>query len=106
MNAIVKVKGVVVEFADGPLVVPPLSLASVEALQDRLSGYGDGGIAQVSLVIDSLWHALKRNYPDLTRDQAADMVDMENMGEVMDAVMNVAGLKRKAGDSGEAKAAR
>lgn len=89
------------------MVVPPLSLASVEALQDRLTGYGTGGMGDVSLVVDCLHHALKRNYPELTREQVGEMVDMDNMAEVMDAVMNVSALKRKAGEvSGEATAAR
>lgn len=104
MSAIVRVKGTEIEFADGPRVVPPLSLASVEALQERLSTYS-GTLADVSIVIDSLHHALKRNYPELTRAEVAELVDMGNMQEVMEAVMNVSGLREKAGGSGEVKAA-
>lgn len=104
MSAAVKVKGVSIEFADGPLVVPPLSLASIEELQPRLALF-NGDIGSVGIVIDSLHHALKRNYPTITREEVGELVDMGNMQEVMDAVMNVAGLRAKAGASGEAKAA-
>lgn len=96
----VKVKGVTIEFANGPMVVPPLSLASVELLQDRLTNYS-GTLKDVTLVIDSLHAALKRNYPDIAREEVADMVDVSNMKDVMMAVMNVAGLVKQGGESGE-----
>ncbi|ENT1749659.1 hypothetical protein CAA71_002200, partial [Neisseria gonorrhoeae] len=52
--------------------------------------------------------ALKRNYPDLTREEAADLIDIGNMNEVFAAVMDVSGLKRReqeAAQTGEARAA-
>lgn len=104
MNAIVKVKGVSVDFAGGALVVPPLSLASVEALQSRLASYS-GTLADVGIVIDALHHALRRNYPEMTREEVGELVDMENMSAVMEAVMNVAGLRARGAVSGEAPAA-
>ncbi|MBV8061455.1 MAG: hypothetical protein JO253_08050 [Alphaproteobacteria bacterium] len=98
-----RVKGTAIDFADGStLIVPPLSLASVEALQDRLVNY-KGGLGDVSVVIDALHASLKRNYPDMTRDQVAELVDIANMQDVMLAVMNTSGLKSKGDAAGEAK---
>ncbi len=109
MTATPKVKGVSVEFVDGTtLVVPPLNLAGVEMLQERLMKF-TGGMDKdsVGLVIDATLMALQRNYPDMTRERVAnDLIDLSNMEEVMTAVMDVSGLKRKAQEQalGEAQA--
>lgn len=104
MTEIVKVKGTLIDFPDGARTVPPLSLASIEALQDRLGSY-TGTIADVSIVIDALFHALKRNYPAITRAEAAEMVDVGNMHDVMMACMSVSGMLKKDDKPGEAPAA-
>lgn len=75
------------------------------------SAHSDGNAAdagQISTVIDCAHAALKRNYPDLTREEAADLIDIGNMNEVFAAVMDVSGLKRReqeAAQAGEARAA-
>ena len=99
-----KIKGIEITFGEGETyIVPPLSLGSVEDLQDRLGSYNASGAMDVSLVVDCLTASLKRNYPDMTRERVRDMVGLENMVQVMEAVMNVSGLVKKAGDvSGEA----
>lgn len=101
--AIVKVKGIEVELGGSRLVVPPLALGALEQLQDRIVGF-KGDIRdkdQVATVIDAAHASLKRNYPDLTRDAVAEMIDVSNMAEVFEAVMDVSGLKRKAIEQGE-----
>ena len=101
-----KIKGIEITFGEGETyTVPPLSLGSVEDLQDRLGAYNPNGAMDVSLVVDCLTASLKRNYPDMTRERVRDMVGLENMVQVMEAVMNVSGLVKKAGDvSGEVTA--
>lgn len=93
-----KIKGIEFPFPDGALVIPPLSLGDLELLQDRLAELqvGSADAKSVGTTIDATWAALKRNYPDFTRAQVADMIDLENMVEVLEAVMDVSGLKRKA----------
>jgi hypothetical protein len=56
----------------------------------------------VATVIDTAHAALRRNYPDTTREDVADMLGLENMVEVMECVMDVSGLKRKAVELGGA----
>jgi hypothetical protein len=94
---IVKVKGIPMSLAGEAYVVPPLSLGALEQLQDRLAKFtGDvGGAGQVSTAIDALHAALRRNYPDVTREAVADLVGLENMADVMEAVMDVSGLRRR-----------
>jgi len=103
---VTKYKGIAVQLGDEELVVPPIALGALEQLQSRLSGFtGDvTDISQIGLVLDVALAALKRNYPEMTRDQLADLIDVGNMMEVFEAVMDVSGLKRKAAQ-GEAQAA-
>jgi len=104
--ALVKIKGTPIEFADGvTYTVPPLSLRQVQALQDRLATYtGAIDATSVALVIDTVLAALSRNYSDMTTDSVADLIDLGNMATVMQAVMGVSGLEKKAEASGEALA--
>ncbi len=100
----VKLKGIPFPFnSDETLVIPPISLGALEQLQQRISEFAgdvmDG--KQVATVIDATYAALKRNYPDITRDRVADLIDVENMAEVFACVMDVSGLKRKAAETGE-----
>lgn len=90
-----KVKGVEFEFADGSVfVLPPLSLGAVEVLQDRLMQFR-GGLTGTDTVIDAVFMALQRNYPDITRDRVAfDLIDLDNMNAAMEVVMNVSGLSK------------
>lgn len=96
--SIVKVKGIPVQLGGEALVVPPLALGALEQLQDRIANF-QGDIRdkeQIATVLDAAHAALKRNYPEITRERVAELVDLENMAEVFEAVMDVSGLKRKA----------
>lgn len=94
----IKVKGIPFEFSGCTLVIPSLSLGAMEQLQERLAGMSDDMFdpENISTVIDTLHAALGRNYPDMTREEVANLVDLENMQEAMTCAMDVSGLKRKA----------
>lgn len=97
----IKVKGVPIEMGGETYVVPPLPLGVLEAMQDRLAAM-NGGLDKesVATTIDCLFACLKRNYPDMTRERVAtDLLDVGNMGEVMQAVMDVSGMRRKAAEA-------
>lgn len=104
MAEIVKVKGIEFPFAGGAKVIPPISLGALEQLQGAIAKFNGDALdaSQVATVIDAAHAALKRNYPDITREQVGDMIDVENMGEVFACVMDVSGLKRKADEAGKA----
>lgn len=96
------IKGIKMELGGQVYTVPPLSLGAIEAMQDRIGNFtASAKLESVGTVIDALHSALSRNYPDITRAQVADMVDLGCMQEVMEAVMDVSGLKRKAQEAGE-----
>jgi len=100
----VRIKGVTVELNGTNYVIPPIALGALEQLQERIGAY----TKQISTVIDCAHAAMKRNYPDMTREEVADLIDIGNMNEVFAAVMDVSGLKRKeqeAAQAGEVQAA-
>jgi len=100
-DVIVKVPGVKFQFSGGvELTIPPLNLGALEQLAPRLEKYRGGVSTEaIGTVIDAALTALKRNYPEITREEVGDLVDMDNMIEVMACIMDVSGLKRKAQES-------
>ncbi len=94
----VKIKGMPVDLAGTVYVIPPLSLGALEAMQDGLSSVNTAALDRESTrtILDAAHAALKRNYPDLSREDVGNMIDVGNMGEVFEAIMDVSGLKRKA----------
>lgn len=81
------------------LVVPPLSLGALERLQGGVAALQAATATDpkaIKTVVDATHLALQRNYPNITRDEVAELVDLENMLEVISMVMDVAGVRRKA----------
>jgi hypothetical protein len=100
------IPGIEIELGGRKLMVPPINLASLEFLHERLSAFKGGvSIEAVNTVLDATHAALKRNYPDIERSFLAEHLDVANMHEVMQAVMDVAGLRRKEFEAGKLKAA-
>lgn len=93
-----KHQGIPFNFDGRILVIPPLSLGAMERLQKRLAGMSDDMFdpENIGTVIDTLHAALGRNYPDMAREEVANLVDLENMQEAMTCAMDISGLKRKA----------
>jgi hypothetical protein len=99
----VKVKGVPFDFGGEKLVIPPIGLGALEQLQRSISEFkGDARDSkQLATVIDAAHAALKRNYPEMTREQVGNMIDLGNFIEVFECVMDVSSMRRKAIESGE-----
>ncbi len=101
------IPGVKIFLGGTEYIVPPLSLGSLEELQDRIASFREGTVdpASVKMVIDCSLRALKRNYPEMTREQLVEVLDVGNMGDVMGAVMDVSGVRRKQQEQDAGKAA-
>jgi hypothetical protein len=97
-----KVKGIPVNIGGETYIVPPLSLGALEQLQDRITKFSGnvGDRDQIATVIDAAHAALRRNYPDISRETVADGIGLEGMNEVFGAVMDVSGIKRRALEAG------
>lgn len=106
--ATTRIKGIPLELGGTTYIVPPLSLGAIQNLQGGLASFnGDPkSPEQITLIISTAHAALKRNYPDITVEQVGELVGLENMMEVMEAIMDISGLKRKAIEAGEAPPAK
>lgn len=110
MTAIVKFPGIPVTLGGDVFIIPPLSLNALRQLQPALAKF-TGGVDDESIVtvIDAAHASLARNYPTMDKNMVADLIDVGNMKDIMEAVMDVSGLKRKAGEqpaSGEMMASQ
>lgn len=94
------IKGVDTEIGGTVYTVPPLSLGAIERFAPLLKGSPGPG-----LVIDMTLAALKRNYPEMTREIVGDMIDTENAERVFNAIAGVSQLVAKDDASGEARPA-
>lgn len=94
------IPGIEYDFGGGRVyTVPPLSLAALQRLQKKLEALQQASAldpASIGTVIDAAHSALKRNYPEMTPEEAAELVDVGNMHDVVACVMDVAGVRRKA----------
>lgn len=83
-------RGTVVHIDGQPWYFAPLSLGALELLLPKLQSFTE---QDLGTVIDVAHKSLKRNYPEITRAEVADMIYMDQLQEVMGAVMSVSGLK-------------
>ena len=93
------IPGILFDFGGGRvLTVPPLALGALELLQERLAtaqALPATDPAVVATTIDAAHLALARNYPQITRDEVGELVDIGNMGEVYECLMDIGGVKRR-----------
>lgn len=98
-----------IEFGEEAYQVPPLAFRSVVDLQDDVESLAQMGAkptpAQMDTVTRIVHAALVRNYPDMTKEAVADMLDVGNFQEVINATLAIGGFKQAGGPpSGEAQA--
>jgi len=101
----VKIPGIRFEFPGKTLVIPPAALGDIEQMEERIAGYA-GGIdkGSIATALDLAYVSLKRNYPDITREEIGRLIDVGNMLQVFEACMDVNGIRRKAQESGQGEA--
>ncbi len=94
------IPGVEFNFGGGRVyTIPPLSLGALQRLQNKLASFSERTAldpVSMGVVVEALHAALARNYPDLTEGEVSELVDVSQIGDVMAAVLDVSGLKRKA----------
>jgi hypothetical protein len=92
-------RGTPMELGGLTYIVPPLSLGAIEANEEHIENVDSLPRGQQLRLIVTLAHcALKRNYPELTRDQVADLVDLANANAVYSTVMSASVPKAEEGD--------
>lgn len=90
----IKHKGTVINLGDKDYTFAPLTLGSIELLQEKLSKIDSNfSLKDVSIIIEVAHRSLVRNYPEITREEVADLVDISNMQEIFMTVMNMSEMK-------------
>jgi len=93
----VKFKGQAFELGGTTYTVPPIALGALRELLPRIKqidiAAGVPAGDDLELLLDVVHAALVRNYPDLTKAQLADVVDMGNVFPLFRCVMGQSGLE-------------
>ena len=85
--------GTIVTIGEDKYIVPPLSLKSIKKHQGDFETMDKKTPLEMLEVTSQILHeSLSRNYPEITQDQVDDMVDMNNMGQWMQAIAGASGL--------------
>lgn len=97
METTVKFEGIDVKIGGTKYVVPPLSLKQVRTLEAKINTAQEiTGLPteeQHNALVDVVHAAISRNYPDMTRDELEDSLDLANLRTVMLAVFSVSGFQ-------------
>lgn len=93
------IDGTPVKLGGTEYIVPPLNLKAVRLIQPLLPKLNSMNLQDpetIDAMVELVHVALKRNYPDLTKDAVEEIVDIGNLGPVVSAIMAVSGLVPKA----------
>ena len=94
------IPGVKLNLGGRDYIVPPLNFKSLKTIRPKLKELtaATGMIpdeGQLETVIDVVQLALQRNYPSITREELEDAVDLDNLKEIIQAIMGISGLLRE-----------
>ena len=91
-----KFKGVEFDFGGGLIyIIPPLAVTDLKRYRRELATLQKNDVdhtAGVDACITLVHAALRRNYPEMTRDEVEAFLDMSNMLAAIKCVMNFHGL--------------
>lgn len=88
--------GIAVRMGAREWIVPSLNLRQLKRLSPKFALLGKVGAAMAEEQIDALVEiahaALSRNYPELTAEDVAELVDLGNAGALVGAIVGASGL--------------
>ncbi|HUC62651.1 MAG TPA: hypothetical protein VMF53_11925 [Alphaproteobacteria bacterium] len=88
--------GVPVRLGTREWIVPALNLRQLRRLAPKFALLGSVGAGmgeeQIDALVEIAHAALGRNYPTLTEDQVAELIDLANAGTLVKAIVGVSGL--------------
>ncbi len=97
------VKGIPLDLGGKSYILPPSSLATLEAFAKPLdemnavfAGQREMSVRDMLFVADFAHACLLRNYPQITREEVAQNIGLENVVDVMQMCLDTSGLMRKA----------
>lgn len=97
------IDGVAVRMNGRDWIVAPLTLGQLRRLWPQVQRLGEVGAGmgedEITAMVDLVTAALQRNYPDLTPEKVADLLDLGNAGAVLNAVLIGSGLRPAMGEA-------
>lgn len=94
MSTTPRFAGVDVVLGGRTFVLPPMSLGIVEKFQARIDTFLKGTETNaIGLMIDVMHACLRRNYPELTRDEVGDLLDTTTINEAFITLLHQSGWR-------------
>ncbi len=92
------IDGVKVTIGRRDFIVPPLNLKAVKRVGQLVPVMmaADGSVESIDAAIEVIHLALKRNYPELTRDELEEELDLANLAPISMVIAEASGLVPKA----------
>src|SRR5574340_888378 len=97
----VKFSGEKIKMGDSEYVIPPLSFGLLKGLQAQLKTVNSNSKTDalsdeyLSAMFDIICASISRNYPEITREELEDMIDLGNIRKLFLAVMGISGFEKK-----------
>jgi hypothetical protein len=88
------IPGITINMGDRDWLVPPLSLSQLLSFLPRVqeltaAGQVVGlGPEQLGMLVEIITAAMQRNYPEITKEQVADLLDLGNARTVLAATLS------------------
>jgi hypothetical protein len=99
--AVPKYDGVTMKLGGEDYVLPPLNMARVKKIIPLLEKLQTvkTTMEEIDIVIEVIHLGLSRNYPDITKEDIAELIDLGNAKEVIEALLLASGFARKSGEA-------
>jgi hypothetical protein len=102
------IPGVAISMGGREWTIPPLTLGQLRRLMPKVRELSNIntqiGETQIGVLVEIVFAALQRNYPDITIEMVEDLLDLGNAAPVLNAVLTGSGLRPRALQPGEAMA--
>jgi hypothetical protein len=90
------IEGVTIKMGGKEWVVPPLTLPPLRRFlqkgKELRKAPQEDGTAYFDLMVEAVLAAMRRNYPDLTKDTLEEFLDLGNIPDVFAAIAGRSGL--------------
>jgi hypothetical protein len=97
------------EMVDVELIIPPHNFYNMRRMRDKLKALkvekDTASLESMDIIIDLVVPALRQNYRNVPRWLVDQTIKADNMMQIMEALMDVSGLKRKEAAEKKVKAA-
>lgn len=92
------IDGVKVKIGRREFIVPPLNLRAVKRVGQLVPVMtaGDGSEASIDAAIEVILLAIQRNYPEVTREELEEELDLANLAPISLQIAEASGLVPKA----------